>query len=103
MSNKVVKKTIVDPIDRTENLFLILACVECSDQKEFRWFFTHDEMVKELFDSGEWMLSIITPPGQGKITFAPLCGDCAKKIYPEEALKEAHRMIKNKSPKGAAS
>ena len=90
-------------MSKTENLSLILSCVECSDQKEFRWFHTHDEAVKELFDSGEWMLSIITPPGSGKITFAPLCGDCAKKIYPKEALEEVRRMLKNKSSKGAAS
>lgn len=101
--SKIVKKTIVDSADRTEDLSLIFSCVECSDQKEFRWLPTHDEMVKEFFDAGEWMLSIITPPGQGKITFAPLCGDCAKKIYPKEALEEAHRMLKSKSPKGAAS
>lgn len=101
--SKIAKKTVVDSIDRTPDLFLIFSCIECGEQKEFKWLFTHDEMAKEFFDTGKWMLSIITPPGQSKITFAPLCGDCAEKIYPKEALEEARRMLKHKSPKGAVS
>jgi hypothetical protein len=38
-----------------------------------------------------WFVSVLTPPGQLPILYAPLCAECAPKTFSPEALQRAEQ------------
>lgn len=38
-----------------------------------------------------WFVSVLTPPKQLPILYAPLCGECAPKVFGPEALQRAEQ------------
>lgn len=48
-----------------------------------------------------WLVGVLTPPGQVPILLGVLCGDCAPKVFPPEALRGAEerrqRMLRDES------
>lgn len=52
---------------------------------------THDELGRMLWEAGEWVFSLVTPPDASPIVGAVLCPKCMERIYPPELVAQIRR------------
>ena len=72
---------------------LRVPCTECRDGIEAPFPIEYDALARRLAEAG-WYLSVVTPPGRGKITFGALCKACAPRIYAPAVLAAAEEARK---------
>jgi len=68
---------------------LAITCIECG-AVEHAPFDQNSLSPKRLFHEIDWILSVIDPQG---IVLAPVCGPCARKIYPPEAFAKVAKAL----------
>lgn len=82
---------------------LLLPCIECDDARRLAGkaavmvtLATDLDTLSRELAAQSWLLSSLTPPGQGKtpILFSALCPECAKRVYPPEVLEAAKKALK---------
>ncbi len=61
---------------------LVTVCVECGIVAHMP-FDGERLLSRQMFKEAGWVLSVIDPKEQ---VLAPLCGPCAKRVYPPELL-----------------
>lgn len=82
---------------------ILLPCIECDDAARLAGRAAvlvnlptdRDKLTRELA-AQSWVLSSLTPPGQGvavSIIFSALCPECAKRVYPPEVLEAAKKAL----------
>jgi hypothetical protein len=80
----------VEVCEGSPPIFLNIACAECGKWIEAKigvdTTLDLDELKKWIY---HWVISITSPLGSDKIVMAPVCGECAPKVFPPEVLKRA--------------
>ena len=76
--------------DRGVPDFLVLCCIECKTPKEVPYKELDDnKLAGFLWKNGEWLLSVVSKFGAGKVVVAPLCPICAPNVHLPTLLKAA--------------
>jgi len=79
---------------------LLVMCNECGSGAEVPLPIDREGLARFLVLQG-WHVGILTPPGQVPILLSALCGGCAPKVFPPEALRAAEerrqRMLQGES------
>lgn len=71
---------------------MTIACVECGKTCEASWSPNgHVNFTTELYREHRWFVTAITPPGQGEVVLATVCGICATRVLPPELIAEFKR------------
>lgn len=69
---------------------LAIPCVDACGQSIVAKFPLTIAELERILAAKNWILSVITPPGQTMVC-AVLCESCAKRVHPPEVLAEMKR------------
>lgn len=60
----------------------LLRCLECDDTVEVPVLVLQnfDDLTRLLMQSG-WVVSVVSPPGAGFVTLAPICQKCRDRVH----------------------
>jgi len=95
----------VEPEKTAPPLRLVLLCVEVGDKgcrQSIEVPFEHlavDKLTRYLFDHGEWLVSVVSPPGAGHVVMASLCLPCARRVQHPGVLKLTLERLREKKEK----
>ena len=74
---------------------LVLHCCECGEGVDVPEAELAIQKLPAFLFKQNWVMSVITPPGEPRVRMALLCNPCSRKVFPGAMLEEARRAIQN--------